>query len=343
MNGQGTLIVYATGTGKTADDNPRGRNGLFTSHLLQALTLPGLSLNQVMQQVGREVYRDSGATQTPAIYGLLLEDVTLRPAASRVDAAEEAWCLIKGSQLPEDFEQFAASFPESELAATARLRASQLRRTKFMSLSAGGIDQPRLKVNPHDGLTYVWIAPGTFTMGCSPNDTQCAANEQPRSATVAKGFWIGQTEVTQEAYQRVMGSNPSHFQGPRLPVEQVTWNDARNYCRAVGMRLPVEAEWEYAARAGDATARYGALDSIAWYNANSDKETHEVAQKLANAFGLYDMLGNVREWVDAGTDPHRILRGGSWFSIPANVRASNRDAVNPAFRFDFAGFRCAGD
>jgi formylglycine-generating enzyme required for sulfatase activity len=101
--------------------------------------------------------------------------------------------------------------------------------------------------------------------------------------------------VTQEAWQRIMGSNPSHFKGARLPVEMVSWNDARSYCSKIGMRLPTEAEWEYAARGGNASARYGALDAVAWYKSNSAGQTHEVGQQQANEFGLFDMLGNVWE------------------------------------------------
>ena len=107
---------------------------------------------------------------------------------------------------------------------------------------------------------------------------------------------MGQTPVTQEAYQRVIGSNPGNFTGARLPVGQVTWDQSKSYCEAVGMRLPTEAEWEYAARAGSPAARYGNLDEIAWYTGNSGSKTHEVGQKKPNDFGLYDMLGNVWQW-----------------------------------------------
>jgi len=149
-----------------------------------------------------------------------------------------------------------------------------------------------IKVNPKDGLRYVWIPPGTFIMGCSPGDDECYDDEKPpHQVTITKGFWIGQTEVTQEAYQRVIGANPSHFRGDELPVENVNWNEARAYCVAVGMRLPTEAEWEYAARGGNASARYGSLDAVAWYRGNSGGKTHLVGQKQKNAYGLYDMPG----------------------------------------------------
>ena len=213
------------------------------------------------------------------------------------------------------------------------------------------------KVNPKDGLTYVWIPPGRFTMGCSPGDGECDADEKPaHRVTITKGFWIGQTEVTQEAFQRAMGSNPSHFQGTSLPVDTVSWNEAQRYCEAVGMRLPTEAEWEYAARAGSTGARYGD-GAIAWHAGNSGGQTHEVAQKQPNTWGLYDMLGNVWEWVadwyadyaaGSQSNPHgpasgtyRALRGGSWVDAPWRARASNRGTFVLENRGGGVGGRCA--
>jgi formylglycine-generating enzyme required for sulfatase activity len=216
------------------------------------------------------------------------------------------------------------------------------------------------KMNPKDGLTYLWIPPGTFQMGCSPGDSECFANEKPEhTVTISKGFWIGQTEVTQEAYERVMGNNPSHFKGPKLPVESIDWNQAQNYCTAAGMRLPTEAEWEYAARAGSSGSRYGDLDAIGWYLANSGGKTHEVGQKKANAWGLLDTIGNVWEWVadwhawgyqaGSATDPHgpasgtdRARRGGSWNGDAQLARASIRTIGPPAVPY-VLGVRCAGN
>jgi formylglycine-generating enzyme required for sulfatase activity len=225
--------------------------------------------------------------------------------------------------------------------------------------------QKPTKVNPKDGLTYVWIPPGTFQMGCSPGGNECGSHENPaHSVTITKGFWIGQTEVMQAAYQRVVGTNPSHFHGDRLPVEQVSWDDANSYCQAVGMRLPTEAEWEYAARAGSTASRYGDLDAVAWYRPNSGDQTHEVGQRQPNAWGLDDMLGNVSEWVadwydvdgnyysqSPSQDPQgpssgqfRVVRGGSWYTIyPLEVRVSNRDWYPPAVRNYVNGFRCGGE
>ena len=228
---------------------------------------------------------------------------------------------------------------------------------------------PSARVNPKDGLIYVYIPPGKFTMGCSPGDTECDADEKPpHEVTITRGFWMGQTPVTQEAYQRVTGNNPSSFKGSRFPVEQVTWNEAQAYCKTVEMRLPTEAEWEYAARARSTGARYGNLDSIAWYSANSGGTPHEVGQKQPNGFGLYDMLGNVLQWLadwynetyygqSPSSDPPgpasgqlrgasgqlRVLRGGNWDDDPRLVRASGRVWDGPTLRSFDIGFRCAGE
>jgi serine/threonine protein kinase len=200
--------------------------------------------------------------------------------------------------------------------------------------------------NQKDGLIYVWIPAGDFMMGCSKFDDECNDREKPaRLVTIAKGFRIGQTEVTQAAYRRVTGQDPSYFKGDSLPVELVSWDVAKNYCEAVGGRLPAENEWEYAARAGTTGARYGPLDAIAWYGGNSGATTHPVGLKEANAFRLYDMLGNVWEWTadnyDAGS---KVLRGGSWTDVNRLVRASRIQRLDPALlRSRMVGFRCAGE
>jgi formylglycine-generating enzyme required for sulfatase activity len=220
--------------------------------------------------------------------------------------------------------------------------------------------QGKTKVNSQDGLTYVWIPPGTFMMGCSPGDSECRPDENPaHQVTLTRGFWIGQTPVTQAAYKKVVGGNPSIFKGDQLPASGVSWDDAQAYCEGVGMRLPTEAEWEYAARGGSPAARYGPLVRIAWYYGNSSGTTHAVGQKQANAYGLYDMLGNVWEWVNDWYDANyyqnspsrdpsgptstgvRILRGGSWDNFPGLVRVSHRDSDNPGPGYSEVGFRCA--
>jgi len=204
------------------------------------------------------------------------------------------------------------------------------------------------KVNPKDGLTYVWIPAGKFVMGCSPGDTGCDEDEKPRDVTLTRGFWIGQTPVTQAAYQRVRGINPSRFhKGGQLPAERVQWVGAQTYCRAIGMRLPTEQEYEYAARAGDPRQTYGELDQIAWYKDNSYGHTHEVAGKAPNAWKLYDMLGNVWEYT---SNPYTLdntnfvtLRGGSFITKARSMRVSFRSFESAWMHSWIAGFRCVGD
>jgi formylglycine-generating enzyme required for sulfatase activity len=163
--------------------------------------------------------------------------------------------------------------------------------------------------NPNDSLNYVWIPPGTFMMGCSPKDTHCSPNEMRHQVTITKGFWIGQTPVTVGAYKRFAGavgrlmtSGPIFNNGwvnGNMPIVDVNWDDAQAYCGWLGARLPTEAEWEYAARAGSKEASYGPTDGVAWcYELNAGGTAHDVAQKRANRFGQYDMLGNVWEWVN---------------------------------------------
>lgn len=229
-----------------------------------------------------------------------------------------------------------------------------------------------LRENLKDGLKYVWIPPGTFTMGCSQGDNECFDNEKPaHRVTFIRGFWMGQTPVTVGAYKRFAGTTGKQLAPPsklnqgwtndEMPMVEVFWHDAKVYCEWVGGRLPTEAEWEYAARGGSTEARYGNIDGVAWYRENSGSRPHEVAQKRANGFGLFDMLGNVREWVSDWYDEHyyqnspsqsppgsrngefRVLRGGSWYDEPTFVRVSNRVGYNPATGYGYIGFRCAGD
>ena len=229
----------------------------------------------------------------------------------------------------------------------------------------------RLRVNPKDGLEYAWIPAGTFVMGCSPGDSECADPEKPaHQVTLSQAFWIGQTEVSVGAYKRFVDAakakmppvSPRQDKGwkdDNMPIVDVTWDEARQYCVWAGGRLPSEAEWEYAARGGSSAARYGDLNAIAWFKDNSGRQTHEVGAKAPNGFGLIDTLGNVWEWVNDWYDPayyphspsqdppgpdqgqERVLRGGSWIEDPRLLRASDRYSNRPNVRSDFFGFRCA--
>jgi formylglycine-generating enzyme required for sulfatase activity len=185
--------------------------------------------------------------------------------------------------------------------------------TRFLIMLAAGLavlaQSPNATRNS-TSIEFVRIAPGEFIMGCSTGDDACDADEKPgHRVQITKAFEIGKYEVTQAQWQAVMGSNPSTIKGDDRPVETVSKNEAMDFFAKLNARndgyryrLPTEAEWEYAARAGgkqtaSASALSPSLDEVAWYAANSGDETHPVGQKKPNAWGLYDMLGNVREWV----------------------------------------------
>ena len=230
-------------------------------------------------------------------------------------------------------------------------------------------------VFPVSGM--VWIKPGKFLMGSRIDEVARDNDETQHWVTLTQGFWMSSHEVTQAEYQNVIGINPSSFTGDtNRPVETVSWNEAVDYCTALTnaernanripsdweYHLPTEAEWEYCARAG-ANARYGhgddlgytALGNYAWYADNSGDTTHPVEQKLANAWGLFDMHGNVYEWchdrsadypAGSAIDPQgsttsnqRIYRGGTWKYQAWICRAANRLEYPPTLKYDYLGFR----
>jgi formylglycine-generating enzyme required for sulfatase activity len=208
------------------------------------------------------------------------------------------------------------------------------------------------------GITCVLIPSGQFQMGSPVGEGE--DDERPRRlVTITKPFYMAVTETTQGQWESVMQSNPSEFRGVNRPVEMVSWDDAVGFCEKIGARLPTEAEWEYACRAGsEGSYCFGSgdsrLGSYAWYKANSGGETHDVAGKRPNEWGLYDMHGNVWEWCQDGygnypshaqADPlvaggaHRVFRGGSWFSDASYCRSAYRYWPVPGFRDFNLGFR----
>ena len=222
-------------------------------------------------------------------------------------------------------------------------------------------------------LELVWIEPGTFVMGSLPELRKDKAESPATRVTLTRGFWLGRTEVTQAQFEAVMGMNPSTFKqvGPDAPVERVSWIDAMKFCevltqreRAAG-RLPdgfeftlaTEAQWEYACRAGTTSEYAGDPEAMAWFNTNSGGSTHPVAMKQPNAWGLYDLSGNVLEWCydwygdypgGSVVDPtgprhghYRMARGGSWRAAMHVGRSAAR-AGGSAGRVDYTiGFRVA--
>ena len=215
------------------------------------------------------------------------------------------------------------------------------------------------------GMEFAWIPAGRFEMGSPSHEEGRDNNERQHGVRISEGFWMGRYEVTQWEWESVMGNNPSTFEScGRCPVEEVSWNDVQVFIRKLNeresgsgnkYRLPTEAEWEYAARAGTVGARHGELGSIAWYDGNSGGRTHPVGEKQANAWGLHDMLGNVWEWTGdwygdypSGmvTDPRgpssgsrRVNRGGGWHNVARLVRSADRGNDSPGFRIYDVGFR----
>jgi len=195
-------------------------------------------------------------------------------------------------------------------------------------------------------LEMVEVPGGTFQMGSPEAEKGRHSWEGPQHQVTVSAFAIGKYEVTQKQWQAVMGNNPSNFKGDDLPVEEVSWNEAKEFCQKLSRqtsknyRLPTEAEWEYACRAGTTGAYAGTLDEMGWYKDNSGGKKHAVGQKKPNAFGLYDMHGNVWEWCSdwygsyasmAVTDPvgassgsYRVIRGGGWIFDAVNCRSAER-------------------
>ncbi|MCI5224133.1 MAG: formylglycine-generating enzyme family protein, partial [Candidatus Electrothrix sp. AR4] len=216
------------------------------------------------------------------------------------------------------------------------------------------------------GMEFVSVPSGCFMMGSPPDEEGRRDDEGPVHKVCVDGFWIGKYEVTQEQWQKITGKNPAEFQrGDNYPVENVSRNDAQKFLAELSKksgrkyRLPTEAEWEYACRAGG-SGRYGGgddLDAVAWYSVNSGYSTHPVGGKQANDFGLHDMSGNVWEWCgdwykkdyyssspqDNPTGPasgtQLVLRGGSWNYHPDFNRCSIRKWDIQSFRNDLVGFR----
>jgi len=202
----------------------------------------------------------------------------------------------------------------------------------------------------------VFIPSGSFLMG-SPSSEKGPFNEgSQHRVSIPRGFWMGKYEVTQEQWKAIMGkgNNPSCYKGDNLPVERVSWNDVQDFIQKLNaktgkhFRLPTEAEWEYACRAGTTTAycfgdSAGQLPQYAWYDENSGQQAHPVGQKKPNAWGLYDMYGNVLEWCQDRYGNCRVYRGGSCFNDEWECRSAYRYRLYESDRDCVLGFRLARD
>jgi formylglycine-generating enzyme required for sulfatase activity/serine/threonine protein kinase len=315
----------------------------------------------------------------------LKEMVQQAKADGVIDAAEIVALLpkaIKCTQLNPSNQKF-LKLRDDLLARTGRVPVEMLRSLPpdVISQLPAEIRESLFVLTNSIGMRLKLLPAGTFTMGDSELD-----DATPHQVTLTRPFYLGVYEVTQEQYERVMGQNPSHFKGARNPVEKVSWEDAVEFCkklsalpeeRAAGRvyRLPTEAEWEYACRAGSTTKySFGDKDSQlgdhAWFGENSGGKTHPVGEKQPNAWGLYDLHCNVWEWcadwygdypkgavsdpvgprgdldefdvtVPTDSDSLRVLRGGGWYFVAALCRSASRRRNDPSYRRSSDGFRLA--
>jgi formylglycine-generating enzyme required for sulfatase activity len=362
----GSIVMYATGANSTAADGT-GRNGLFTGHLLNNLKQPGLSVFDVFDRTMGDVINVTRGIQHP--------ELSLRYAG-----ATRAYLGTRPAQ-----------------PAPAPAVTPQPAPAPTPAPTPAPVVQPVAPpVNPPAPANMVRINGGTFAMGSPANEPGRRDNEGPQHYVTVSSFYMGKYEVTQREYQEVMGTNPSNFKGDNLPVEQVSWFDAVEYCNkrsqregltpaytisgsgdnrtvtwnrsANGYRLPTEAEWEYACRAGT-TSPFSTGNNITTSQANYDgnypynnnakgtyrEKTTTVGSFAPNAWGLHDMHGNVREWCwdwfgnyasGSQTDPtgassgsFRVSRGGGWNNSAQNVRSADRHGFTPSSRTYHPGFR----
>ena len=378
--GKQTLIAFATLPGKVAADLSGGRNSPYTTHLLQHLGAPGLDVGEVFQRVRVGVKRDTGGQQTPQEWttmegkfylGAAPEAVTA-PSLPVRDPEEAAWQMVEQTTHMEDVKAFVQAYPKGRFATAAALKLSQLQRAAAGTQVAVGVPPEPVTTSGKTlrnalGMEFVRIPAGEFRMGSKDKDAD--ADEKPvHTVRLTRAFYLGKYEVTQGQWQEVMGSNPSRFPGDaNRPVEQVSWDDVQEFIQRLNAReggtpyrLPTDAEWEYAARAGSTTAysfgnEVGQLGAYAWYDANAGGTTHPVGQKQPNAWGLYDMHGNVSERVQDWYGPYtaatavdpagpaagatRVVRGGSWLRHARNCRSAYGYGAAPVALSDGLGVR----
>lgn len=386
----GTLISFATRPGSVASDG-NGRNGLYTGALLEQMNNTSLPIEQVLKGVVTAVKGGSNGRQEPWMEGSIEGDFCFgdcsAKSAPQVAMSDDRalWESVKDSRDVNEFKVYLNKFPKGLFADLANTRMKALSTSDGKPVAMALPPVPTPVTRPiQAGATFkdcddcpemVVIPPGTFMMGTKddPFAKKTPANsEQPQHAVSIRSFSIGKYEVTQEQWYSVMGNTPSNFKGRTLPVEQVSWNDTQEFIQKLNAktgktyRLPTEAEWEYAARAGSqAEFSFGdnemELGKYAWFYGNSSNQMHPVGEKQPNAFGLFDMHGNVFEWTQdcwnenyvgapvngnawmQGVCSQRVFRGGSWVMNPWSLRSALRLKLTTADRFSSFGFRVALD
>ena len=271
---------------------------------------------------------------------------------------------IRKMLLPEEFTYSVSKTIKKKFSINNAERIKLIRRLEGIKKWEDAFEKG--KVTIIGGIEFIYIPGGKLLMGVPEDSIDGNYNEKPRHTVYINSFWIGKYEVTQKQYKEIMGNNPAYFRQDNRPIEQVTWNDAMEFCKEfskkynVRVRLPYEAEWEYAARA-DSTTKYYWGDRInakyCWYGDNSGEKPHPGGQKSPNAFEIHDITGNVWEWCtdwygenyyaaspynnpkgpDTGED--KIMRGGAWNSPPGLLHITFRNKSRPRFKYNNTGFR----
>ena len=311
-------------------------------------------LKQFIIRAGREseYYR-------PTLKLLSMVEAKLE-AARHAQADDAAYAAAAAQDTPEGYEEYVQRYPTGRHVAAARTAQRRL-----------GAEAARQRLLGQVNAQMVRIEGGPFTMGCQGGFfSECDADEKPAHRVTVRSFEMSKYEVTQEVWAAVMDKNPSDFQNClQCPVESISWNDVQEFLRKLNVgggryRLPSEAEWEYAARGGSQNRghQYAGSDSphtVAWSRENSGERTHPVGHKQANELGLYDLSGNVYEWVqdcwnetyqgapsdgrawERGDCRRRVLRSGSWAGVPRYLRSADRGWSSVDYRRNSIGFRLA--
>jgi formylglycine-generating enzyme required for sulfatase activity len=350
------LLPLESGTGKAADLRRRG-----------LLFLAAGEIGKAEDYLIKAREAGSGDAVAPA-----LERIASARLGEREIAALESWKKAESlfasrswKAAKQSFESFQREFKETKtMANNADLLTKRL---EAIDEAFGPAREVSLDLGSGVKLDLVLIPAGEFEMGSNDGEK----NERPvHKVKITRAFYIGKYATTQAQFEKLMGNNPSNFKGEKLPVEMVAYDAAEEFCKKLGkltgksFRLPTEAEWEYACRAGTASKfnagdNEAALESVAWFQANSEGKTHPVGQKKPNAWGLYDMHGNVWQWcadfyagdyygkseVENPQGPVqgavRVLRGGAFGCAPVYCRSATRFGRVPELRETNAGFRVA--
>lgn len=332
-----TLIAYATAPGKTASDAPTQGNSPYSAALSKNLLEPGQTIEEVFRKVRKDVYRSTNGEQSPwestnlydAFYFIPPTAATAQQATPPVDPEVVYWQSIVNSNNLASFEAYLNKYPQGQFASLAKVKIADLKpKPQPQSVSTpSSIQQPAttqaastsslpkvgdIWTEPVTGMKFVWVPGGTYEMGCGSWAKECSDDEKPVHTVTVNGFWLGIYEVTQGQWKKVMGNNPSKVRSDEYPVEQVSWDDVQKFLSKLNkpngskFRLPTEAEWEYAARSGGKNEIYSGgndFKSVArWhdvkaYDPKKYALTYSVGGMSPNGLGLYDMSGNVGEWV----------------------------------------------